>query len=186
MLDDDSRAFDINAVPESYLADPYGVLARLRDMAPVHANPDGTYVLTRHADLTQVYRDPSVWSSDKKADFRPKFGTAPLYEHHTTSVVFTDPPDHTRIRRLFQSAFTPKALAAFVPRVTGLVDDYLNRLEDQRGMEVVEEFSFRLPIEVVCDLLGVPCEDRELLRRWANAILTALEQTDSEITAAAA
>ena len=98
-----------------------------------------------------------------------------MFEHHTTSVVFTDPPDHTRIRKLFQFAFTPKALAAFQPRITALVDDYLDRLEDQGGMEVVEDFSFRLPIEVVCDMLGVPREDRELIRGWANAILTALE-----------
>lgn len=185
MRDDDPRTFDLQAVPLAYHADPYSVLAALRKVAPVHRNPDGTYVLTRHADLTQVYRDPKVWSSDKKADFAPKFGQSPLFEHHTTSVVFTDPPDHTRIRRLFQSAFTPKALAAFVPRITDLVDSYLDRLEDRRGMEVVEDFSFRLPIEVVCDLLGVPREDRELLRGWANAILTALEPRLTDLQLAA-
>jgi cytochrome P450 len=89
--------------------------------------------------------------------------------------VFTDPPDHTRIRKLFQSAFTRKALNAFVPRISGLVDGYLDRLADAGQMEVVEEFSFRLPIEVVSDLLGVPQSDRGLIRRWAEAILTALE-----------
>jgi cytochrome P450 len=72
-------------------------------------------------------------------------------------------------------------LAAFVPRITNLVDEYLDRLEDQGQMEVVEEFSFRLPIEVVCDLLGVPRQDRELIRGWANAILTALEPTLTQI-----
>ena len=185
MLDFDPITFDIQAVPDPYLADPYGTLAALRDAAPVHKNPDGTYVLTRHADLVEVYRDPTVWSSDKRVDFAPKFGNAPLFEHHTTSVVFTDPPDHTRIRKLFQSAFTPKALTAFTPRITSLVDEYLDRLEDQRGMEVVEEFSFRLPIEVVCDLLGVPREDRELLRGWANAILTALEPKLTDVQLAA-
>lgn len=185
MLDFDPRTFDIQAVPDGYIADPYGTLAALRNVAPVHKNPDGTYVLTRHADLVQVYRDPAIWSSDKRVDFAPKFGDAPLFEHHTTSVVFTDPPDHTRIRKLFQSAFTPKALAAFQPRITSLVDAYLDRLEDQRGMEIVEEFSFRLPIEVVCDLLGVPREDRDLLRGWANAILTALEPKLTDVQLAA-
>lgn len=181
MLDDDPRTFDINKVPKGYLADPYGTLAALRKVAPVHRNPDGTYVLTRHADLVEIYRNPTVWSSDKRADFLPKFGDSPLFEHHTTSVVFTDPPDHTRIRKLFQFAFTPKALAAFQPRITALVDDYLDRLEDQGGMEVVEDFSFRLPIEVVCDMLGVPRDDRELIRGWANAILTALEPKLTEV-----
>jgi len=157
--------------------DPYSVLAELRAQSPVHKNTDGTFVLTCYADIVQTYRDPMIWSSDKRATFKPKFGNTPLFEHHTNSIVFIDPPDHTRIRRLFQSAFTRKALAAFVPRITSLVDEYLNRLEDQGQMEVVEEFSFCLPIEVVCDLLGVPRQDREFIRGWANAILTALEPT---------
>ncbi|MDT2076013.1 MAG: cytochrome P450 [Planktomarina sp.] len=169
--------FDLQNVPEGYLADPYSVLAELRVQSPVYANPDGTFILTGYNDILQTYRDPIAWSSDKKAAFRPKFGNTPLFEHHTNSVVFIDPPDHTRIRRLFQSAFTRKALAAFVPRITGLVDEYLNRLEDQGQMEVVKEFSFCLPIEVVCDLLGVPRQDRIFIQVWANAILTALEPT---------
>ena len=172
-----NTAFDLQNVSEDYLVDPYRVLAALRAQSPVHKNTDGTFVLTCYADIVQTYRDPMIWSSDKRATFKPKFGNTPLFEHHTNSIVFIDPPDHTRIRRLFQSAFTRKALAAFVPRITSLVDEYLNRLEDQGKMEVVEEFSFRLPIEVVCDLLGVPRQDREFIRGWANAILTALEPT---------
>ena len=172
-----STTFDLQNVSEDYLVDPYRVLAELRAQSPVHKNTDGTFVLTCYADIVQTYRDPMIWSSDKRATFKPKFGNTPLFEHHTNSIVFIDPPDHTRIRRLFQSAFTRKALAAFVPRITSLVDEYLNRLEDQGQMEVVEEFSFRLPIEVVCDLLGVPRQDREFIRGWANAILTALEPT---------
>ena len=172
-----NTAFDLQNVSEDYLVDPYRVLAALRAQSPVHKNTDGTFVLTCYADIVQTYRDPMIWSSDKRATFKPKFGNTPLFEHHTNSIVFIDPPDHTRIRRLFQSAFTRKALAAFVPRITSLVDEYLNRLEDQGQMEVVEEFSFRLPIEVVCDLLGVPRQDREFIRGWANAILTALEPT---------
>lgn len=172
--------FDLSQVPDAYLSDPYACLARLRAVAPVHRNPDGTFVLTRYDDIVQTYRNPAVWSSDKKRAFGPKFGDSPLYEHHTTSVVFVDPPDHTRIRKLFQSAFTPKALNAFVPRISGLVDGYLDRLEDQGQMEVVEEFSFQLPIEVVCDLLGVPGSDRRLIRGWAVAILTALEPALSQ------
>jgi cytochrome P450 len=172
-----STTFDLQNVSEDYLMDPYRVLAELRAQSPVHKNTDGTFVLTCYADIVQTYRDPMIWSSDKRATFKPKFGNTPLFEHHTNSIVFIDPPDHTRIRRLFQSAFTRKALAAFVPRITSLVDEYLNRLEDQGQMEVVEEFSFRLPIEVVCDLLGVPRQDREFIRGWANAILTALEPT---------
>lgn len=175
MLDDITR-FDLLHVPPDYAADPYPYLAALRATSPVHRNPDGTYILTRYDDLVAVYRDPKLWSSDKTADFAPKFGPgAPLYEHHTTSVVFTDPPDHTRIRALFQHAFTRKALTALTPRIETLVDTALDRFEDEGTMEVVEDFSFRLPIEVVCDMLGVPADDRTLIRDWAVAILTALE-----------
>ncbi len=174
--DIDISGFDLLDVPPDFIADPYRYYAALRRHAPVHRNPDGTYVLTRYNDCVTAYRNPAVWSSDKKADFAPKFGiAAPLYEHHTTSVVFIDPPDHTRIRRLFQAAFTRKALAAFEQRITMLVDSYLDRFEERGEMEVVEEMSFKIPIEVVCDLLGVPTEDRPLLRDWALAILTALE-----------
>ena len=176
----DVDGFDLLAVPPGYIDDPYVYLAALRARAPVHRNPDGSYVLTRYDDIAAIYRDPVNWSSDKKADFAPKFGQSPLYEHHTTSVVFTDPPDHTRIRRLFQAAFTRRALAALKPRIGALVDGYLDRFEDQGRMEVVGEFSFKLPIEVVCDLLGVPGSDRLRLRDWALAILSALEPALSQ------
>ncbi len=172
----DITGFDLLHVPPGFTDDPYPWLAALRAQAPVHRNPDGTYVLTRYDDLTAVYRNPKVWSSDKTVDFAPKFGPAsPLYEHHTTSVVFIDPPDHTRIRALFQHAFTRRALSALQPRIETLIDSYLDAFADKGEIELVEDFSFRLPIEVVCDMLGVPAEDRMLIRDWAVAILTALE-----------
>ncbi|MDP6952703.1 MAG: cytochrome P450 [Alphaproteobacteria bacterium] len=173
----DVANFDLRAVPDDFVADPYRYFAALRKHDPVHRNPDGSYVLTRYEDMTAVYRDAALWSSDKKIDFKPKFGDSPLFEHHTTSVVFTDPPDHTRIRGLFQAAFTRKALQALTPRIEALVDGYLDALADRGEMNVVEDFSFRLPIEVVCDMLSVPREDRTLIRDWAVAILTALEPT---------
>ena len=174
--DIDIGEFDLLDVPDDYIVDPYRYFSALRERSPIHRNPDGTLVLTRYDDCVAAYRDPGVWSSDKKADFSAKFGTSsPLFEHHTTSVVFIDPPDHTRIRRLFQAAFTRRALAAFEPRITALVDGYLDRLQEQGGMEIVENLSFKLPIEVVCDMLGVPRRDRLLIRDWAVAILTALE-----------
>lgn len=172
--------FDLRSAPESYLNDPYQFLAALREKQPVYQNPDGTFVLTRYQDMEAIYRDPELWKSSKKKAFAQKFGASPLYEHHTTSVVFSDPPDHTRIRKLFQFAFTNKALKQFEPRISFLVDQYLDEMEDQKGMEIVSGFSFKLPIEVVCDMLGVPAEDRLLLRDWANAILTALEPSITE------
>ncbi len=89
-------AFDLRRLDRSFLEDPYPTYRALREYDPVHRMPDGSYFLTRYDDLVAVYRDAETWSSDKKVDFRPNFGDSLLYEHHTTSLVFNDPPGHTR------------------------------------------------------------------------------------------
>jgi cytochrome P450 len=115
-------------------------------------------------------------SSDKKAEFGPKFGIgSPLYRHHTTSLVFNDPPLHTRVRKLLAAAFTPRALKALEPRVAAIVDHLLDRAADAGRMDVIEDFAFALPVEVICDMLGVPRADRAPFRRYSLAILGALE-----------
>ena len=176
MPDDiDIANFDLMALPTDYVPEAHRYFAALPRGSPIHPNNDGSFILTRYNDLVTAYRDPSVWSSDKKAAFGPKFGNSPLFEHHTTSLVFVDPPDHTRIRKLFQSAFTRKALAALEPRIHASVDEYLDELADRGEMDFVADFSFKLPVEIVCDMLGVPASDRLLIRDWALLILGALE-----------
>lgn len=171
----DVEAFDLLNLPDDFIPDPYRYLAALREHDPVHRISDGSYMLTKYDDCVQVYRDTAGWSSDKKVDFKPKFKDSPLYEHHTTSLVFRDPPDHTRIRKLFQAAFTRKALSALEPRIHDLIDGYLNELEDRGEMDIVSDLSFKLPIEVVCIMLGVPSSDRLVIHEWALLILGALE-----------
>ena len=168
-------AFDLLCLEPGFLEDPYPVYRRLRRWDPVHRCPDGSYFLTRYDDVAAVYRDHARLSSDKKVEFRPKFGESPLYEHHTTSLVFRDPPDHTRLRRLFAAAFTPKALAALRPRVVRLVDGLLDRARERGGMDLIADFAFALPVELIGDMLGVPRADRGHLRDWSLAILGALE-----------
>ena len=170
-----SPAFDLLNLPTDFVPNAYKYFSSLRETSPVHANSDGSVILTRYGDIVGVYRDPSIWSSDKRVDFKPKFGDSPLYEHHTTSLVFRDAPDHSRIRKVFQHAFTRKALTALEPRIEALVDSYLDQLEDQHHMDVVSDLSFKLPVEVVCDMLGVPVSDRIAIRDWALLILGALE-----------
>src|SRR5213594_1139680 len=168
-------AFDLLNLEPCFLDDPFPTYHRLRRHDPVHRCPDGSYFLTRYDDVVGVYRDFHRLSSDKKVEFRPKFGDGPLYEHHTTSLVFRDPPDHTRIRRLFAAAFTPRALAALEPRVVRLVDGLLDRAEARGGMDLIVDYAFALPVELIGDMLGVPRADRHLLRGWSTAILSALE-----------
>ncbi|MGE0746679.1 MAG: cytochrome P450 [Rhodospirillales bacterium] len=175
-----ARAFDLLAIPQSFLDDPYPTYALLRRHDPVHRNPDGSYFLTRYRDIVQVYRDPRM-SSDKTVEFRPKFGDGPLYEHHTTSLVFNDPPLHTRVRKLLAAAFTPRALAALEPRVVALVDGLLDAAEARGEFDLIGDFASALPVELICDMLGVPRPDRGPLREWAQIILSALEPVTTPV-----
>ena len=89
---DAALAFDLRKLDPNFLNDPYPIYRALREHDPVHRMPDGSYFLSRYDDCAEVYRDPACWSSDKKIDFRPNFADSLLYEHHTTSLVFNDPP----------------------------------------------------------------------------------------------
>ena len=137
--------------------------------------PDGSYFLTRYDDLNTVYRDVATWSSDKKLAFKPKYGDSLLYEHHTTSLVFNDPPYHTRVRRLLGPSFTPRALKVLQPRIEALVDRLLERAAERREIDLIEDFAAAIPMQLIGDMLGVPREERGPLRGWSLAILGALE-----------
>ncbi|HEV3494031.1 MAG TPA: cytochrome P450 [Reyranella sp.] len=170
-----ARRFDLAALEPAFLADPFPYYHALRRFAPLKRLPDGSVFLSRYADVAVCYRDQRM-TSDKKAEFGPKFGIGtPLYRHHTTSLVFNDPPLHTRVRKLLAAAFTPRALLALQPRIEAVVDGLLATHADKGRMDLVEDFAFRLPVEVICDMLGVPPGERAPFRRYSLAILGALE-----------
>ena len=169
------ESFDLYNPPSDFINNVYKYYNLLREKSPIHKNSDGSYILTRYKDLVGVYRNFKVWSSDKRTEFGAKFGSSPLFEHHTTSVVFVDPPDHTRIRKIFQQAFTPKSILGLEKNINKLVDSYLVMMQAKKKFDFVSDFSFRLPVDVVCSVLGVPSEDRHLIRDWAHKILGALE-----------
>jgi len=171
---DIAAAFDLLEIDRAFLDDPFPTYAALRAHDPVHRCPNGTYFLTRYADIIGVYRDRR-FSSDKKAEFGPKFGDAPLYQHHTSSLVFNDPPLHTRVRKLLAPAFTPRALRALEPKFIELVDGLLDEAEVRGTMDLIGDFASALPVEIIGDMLGVPREERGPLRGWSLAILSALE-----------
>jgi len=170
-------------LPAGFYEDPYPTYRALREHDPIHALPSGGYLLTRYADCVAVYKDSATFSSDKKAEFAPKYGASPLYEHHTTSLVFNDPPLHTRVRRIIASAFTPRAIAEMEGPVTELVDRLLEAMarKAERGdrVDLIEDFASAIPVEVIGNLLCVPREERGPLRAWSLAILGALEPAPS-------
>jgi len=167
--------FDLRRLPADFYADPYPYYHALRTHAPVKALPDGSRLLTRYADAIAVYKDPTTFSSNKKAEFKPKYGDSLLFEHHTTSLVFNDPPLHTRVRRLILGALTPKAIEAMEPALERLVDDLLDEMARRGQVDLIEDFASAIPIEIIGNLLGVPVHERAPLRGWSLAILGALE-----------
>ena len=171
-----AHAFDPRALPADYFENPYPYFQVLREHDPVHRCPDGSYYLSRHADCYQVYRNPTLFSSDKRQLFKPLFGEdSLLYEHHTTSLVFNDPPLHTQVRRAFGNALSPQAVKAMELSVRTLVEGLLDRIKDKAEFDLVTDFAAAIPIEVIGNLLRVPKDERGPLRRWSLAILGALE-----------
>ncbi|HXO67341.1 MAG TPA: cytochrome P450 [Bradyrhizobium sp.] len=171
--------FDIEKLTPEFYANPYPTYRALRECEPVKRLPNGSYFLTRYDDLVGIYKSTKLFSSDKKREFLPKYGNSLLYEHHTTSLVFNDPPAHTRVRRLIMGALSPRAIAEMEPDLIALVDRLLDGLaskgQEKGHVELIEDFASAIPIQVIGNLLDVPMDEREPLRDWSLAILGALE-----------
>src|SRR3954465_11948309 len=147
--------FDLEHLTPEFYATPYPTYRPLRETAPAHRMRNGSYFLTRYDDLVTAYKNTRAYSSDKKKEFAPKYGDTPLYEHHTTSLVFNDPPAHTRVRRLIMGALSPRAIAAMEGDLIRLVDMLLDRMANKRTIELIEDFAAAIPIEVIGNLLDV-------------------------------
>src|SRR6201994_1195974 len=102
--------FDLERLTPEFYADPYPTYRALRENDPVKRMPNGSFFLTRYDDLVIAYKNTKAFSSDKKKEFFPKYGASPLFEHHTTSLVFNDPPIPTRVRRLIMGPRSPPPL----------------------------------------------------------------------------
>jgi cytochrome P450 len=167
--------FDIEKLTGEFYADPYPTYRALREHEPVKRLPNGSWFLTRYDDLVAAYKNTKLFSSDKKKEFAPKYGNSLLYEHHTTSLVFNDPPAHTRVRHLIMGALSPRAIAEMEPDLIVLVDRLLDGIAGKGDFELIGDFASAIPIQVIGNLLDVPMEEREPLRDWSLAILGALE-----------
>ena len=166
--------FDLNAIDAGFIADPYPTLHALRAQSPVHYNPDGSVYLTRHADCLKVYQSRDMLS-DKTEAFGEKFGQCPLHTHHTTSLIFNDPPYHTVVRKLISGAFTPRKLTAMEGLIDQIVDRLLDRVEEMGELDLISDFAMTLPTEIISLMLGIPESYRAKLRGFSLAILGALD-----------
>ena len=168
------RDFQLTRVPPEFLDDPYPWYAALREHDPLHALEGGGVFVARYEDALAVYRNPRA-SSDKKAEFAPKLGDSPLYEHHTTSLVFNDPPLHTRVRRIIMGAVNQRAIARMEATWRGWWTRCSRRWRRSGEVDFIADFAAQIPIEVIGNLLDIPRPERSPLRGWSVAILTGLE-----------
>ena len=163
------------------MADPYPTLRRLREDDPVHWSESlGGWVVTRYDDVMATYLDVAHYSNEGRLagtmnhlppEDREKL---PVFAEFylAKGLVHADPPDHTRIRRLILKwGFTPGQVEALRPKVQRIVDDVIDRVEPDGRMEVIEDLAFVLPVQVLCDLLGVPHSDGLLFRSLADRLL---------------
>jgi len=167
--------FDLKALPREFYDDPFPYYRALREHEPVKRLPDGSWLLTRYDDILPAYRDYKAFSSDKKKEFGPKFGPSPLLEHHTTSLIFNDPPLHSHVRRAIVGALSQRHIAAMEPGLRKLVERLLNAMEEKREVDLIADFAAAIPIGIIGNLLGIPEDERGPLRDWSLGILGALE-----------
>ena len=172
-------SFDLNNLPSDFIDNPYTTYAKLVSETPVLEQPDGSFVVSSYRALESIYKDTSSFSSDKTRIFDTKFGDSPLYEHHTSSLVFNDPPLHTRVRKIMVGALTPKAIAGLQAPMETMIDKLLDsvewELEKNGQVNVISQFASRIPIDVIGNMFDMPLQERAPLRDWSLAILGALE-----------
>src|SRR3954470_8181793 len=149
------QSFQLRHPPEDFIDDPYCYYALLRTHDPVHELEGGALFLTRYDDVVEIYRH-SAASSDKKQEFLPKYGNSPLYEHHTTSLVFNDAPEHPRVRRPLLGAVNQRAIARMEQGVEALVSALLDAMQTKAQaaapVDLIADFAAAIPVEVIGNL----------------------------------
>jgi cytochrome P450 len=163
-----------NPFRPEFHADPYPFYRRLREQDPVHQSPLGFWVLTRYDDCVAVLRDPRFGREEFQQMLTAVYGDG-AEKPVPRSMLFRDPPDHTRLRALVSKAFTPRVIEQMREHIQHIVDGLLDRPQAQGGMDVVEDLAYPLPVTVICEMLGVPVADHASIRGWSAAIARSLD-----------
>jgi hypothetical protein len=177
-----------NPLDPGFIADPYPFYARLREMAPVLKTPQGFWLITRYHDAHFALRDKR-FGKDFAGNMERRYGSSarmnePAIASLARTMLVLDPPDHTRLRGLVNKAFTARRVADMRPRIRALVDEQLDRVIDKGGMDVIRDLAHRLPVIVICDMLGIPEEHRAPFLAGSNVdgrILEPVPMTREEI-----
>jgi cytochrome P450 len=159
------------------LANPYGLLGWLRENDPVHLSPIlNAWILTRYDDVFEAFTDKrflydriSASMSALPPDMR--ISCAPLGEHVSNWLGYTDPPKHTRLRGLLRTTFTPKLAKAFGGRITEIADNLLDEIEARGEGDLVADFAYPLPARVIFEILGIPEGDERSFAAWSDSMV---------------
>ncbi len=189
----DASPVIFNPLQEGYTADPWPHFAELRALDPVHRSPIGRWFLFTYDDVAALLRDPTTSVEERNIAFHDEERVRMFLEafdverQERRSMLSTDPPDHTRLRRLVSTAFTPSAIAALRPLTEELVDAALDAMAERGAGEIVGDLAFPLPFDVIARMLGMPESDKAQIAGWSSAIVKTLDPiiTPEEMQAAA-
>ena len=161
-----------NPLSPQFIRDPYPQYHRLRTADPVHRSPLGFFVASRHDDVSSMLRDKR-FGKDFVGRMTRQHGSAimdePVYRSMRHWMLQQDPPDHTRLRGLVVKAFTARRVEDMRPRIQAIVDAALDRVAPHGRMDLIADFAYRLPVTVICEMLGIPREEHEMFHAGARA-----------------
>ena len=176
-----------NPLSPDFIRDPYPHYDRLRTLDPIHVTPFGQFVASRHADVSLVMRDKRFgkdFVERSKRRYSDKIMDEPVFRSMSHWMLQADPPDHTRLRGLVVKAFTARRVEDMRPRIQEIVDQAIDAVIGRGHMDLIEDFAFRLPITIICDMLGIPEEHREVFynsSRDGGRLLDPVPLTPEEI-----
>src|SRR5271155_4164010 len=153
-----------NPLSPEFIRDPYPHYELLRRGDPLHITPHGMYLASRHTEASLVLRDKRFgkdFVERTKRRYGPKIMQEPIFRSMSHWMLQQDPPDHSRLRGLVVKAFTARRVEDMRPRIQEVVDQTLDRVIPNGSMDLIEDFAFRLPVTIICDMLGIPDEHRE-------------------------
>ena len=164
--------------------DPYPLFRQIREQDPVLHHSSGTWYVTRHADAVKLLKNNDLFSRVSPHGSNPltdgQWDPTPLDRMMTEWMIFRDPPDHTRLRKLVDKAFTGRMILEMKPQIQEMVDYLLDKVQGAGEMDLIADLAYALPVMVICDMLGVPAEERDPFRHWSRDIAIAVDKITEE------